>query len=110
MLEENKKKLLEQLEALKIFPNNKLVKELRKQILAKLGKLEEKLPIVIVKDVQEEANRSRSSKLGKYHRYLRMIRDNFPNLKYNEIRKQFSHRKHGFEVDIPDVVWQNPSP
>jgi len=107
MTPEEKRKLLEQLKALKIFPNNKLVKELRKQIQVKLERTKKKIPFVPPK---ETANFSRSSKLKKYHRYLRMIRDSFPNLKYNEIRKQFSERKKGQETDIPDVIWQNPSP
>ena len=108
MTPEDKKKLLEQLEALKIFPNNKLVKELRKQILAKLGRSEQKIPFV--PPPKESANIIRASKLKKYHRYLRLIRDNFPNLTYGKIRKEFSKRKQGFEAEIPDAVWQNPSP
>lgn len=105
MNQKEKEKLLEQLEALKIFPKNKLVKELRNQILAKLERSKEKIPIIMPRE-----NVTRSSKLKKYHRYLRMIRDNFPNLKYSEIRKQFSRRKKEGESDIPDVIWQNPSP
>jgi len=105
MNQKEKEKLFEQLEALKIFPKNKLVKELRKQILTKLEKSKEKIPIIMPKE-----NLTRSSKLKKYHRYLRMIRDNFPNLKYSDIRKQFSKRRKGQESDIPDVIWQNPSP
>jgi len=108
MTPKEKKKLLDQLEALKIFPKNKLVKELRKQILAKLGKSEEKLPFVF--PTQETANIKRSRGAKKYHRYIRLIRDNFPNLRYFEIRKQFSHKKQGKEASIPDAVWQNPSP
>lgn len=102
-----KKKLLDQLEALKIFPNNKLVKELRKRIQSKLNRLETTKP---VKVITQNPNISRSSRLKKYHRYLRMVRDNFPNLKYSDIRKQFSQRRKGLESDIPDVIWQNPSP
>ena len=37
---ETKSKLLEQLEALKIFPNNKHVKELRKEIKSKLKEIQ----------------------------------------------------------------------
>jgi hypothetical protein len=107
MTPEEKKKLLDQLEALKIFPNNKLVKELRKQILKKLQRTEQKLPLIISKDI---ANIKRSKSGKKHHRYIRLVRDNFPNLKYSEIRKQFSKRKQGKEVSIPDVIWQNPSP
>lgn len=109
MSEETRKKLLEQLDALKIFPNNKLVRELRKKIQSQLDRLERiEKPVTVVKTVS--SNISRSTKLKKYHRYLRMIRDNFPNLKYSDIRKQFSERRKGQESDIPDVIWQNPSP
>jgi hypothetical protein len=108
---QDKQKLLEQLEALKQFPKNKLVKELQKQIKSKLEKIEQKEKIVEVKEeTEDKTNLSRSSKLKKYHRYLRLIRDNFPDLSYSQIRKQFSQRKQGNDVSIPDVVWQNPSP
>ena len=108
MSSEDKNKLLDQLNALKIFPNNKLVKELRKQILTRLERSEQKIPFI--PPPKETANLVRSSKLKKYHRYLRLVRDNFPNLTYGKIRKEFSKRKQGFEAEIPDVVWQNPSP
>ena len=103
----DKKKLLEQLDALKVFPNNKLVKQLRKQIQDKLSSLE----VSKVKtEIPVNANLSRSKGLKQYHRYMRLIRNNFPNLKYSEIRKQFALRKQGQGSDIPDAVWQNPSP
>lgn len=97
----DRKKLLEQLDALKIFPNNKLVKELRQQIKKKLEKKQPKQTI---------PNQSRSIKLKKYHRYIKLVRNSFPELSHAEIRKQFSKRRHNKEVSIPDVVWQNPSP
>ena len=97
----NRKKLLEQLDALKIFPNTKLVKELREQIKKKLEKKQPK---------QSIPNQSRSIKLKKYHRYIKLVRNSFPELSHAEIRKQFSKRRRNKEVSIPDVVWQNPSP
>lgn len=104
-------KLREQLEALKLFPNNKLVRELRLQIKSKLERLERKEKTEkIQEDRKIKANLSRSNKLKKYHRYIKLIRNNFPELSHADIRKQFSLRKHGKEVLIPDVVWQNPSP
>jgi len=103
----NKQKLLEQLNALKLFPNNQLVKQLRKQIVSKLEKLDKKETQIIKPQVKPN---QRASKLRKYHRYLRMIRDNFPDLTYSQIRTQFSKRKQGSEVSIPDAIWQNPSP
>ena len=113
MSSEDKKKLFEQLDALKIFPKNKLVRELQRQIKKKLERLEKKeqiktIPSVI--NVIAKANLSKATKLRKYHHYIRLIRNNFPDLDYNTIRKQFSERKQGTQVSIPDVVWQNPSP
>lgn len=106
---EKKEKLLEQLEALKIFPKTKLVKDLQKQIKTKLEKLEKKEKQIPIKEAKQP-NQSRSAKLRKYHRYIRLIRDSFPNLTYSQIRSQFARRKKGYDVSIPDPVWQNPSP
>ena len=97
----DRKKLLEQLDALKIFPNTKLVKELRQQIKKKLEKKQPK---------QSIPSQSRSIKLKKYHRYIKLVRNSFPELSHAEIRKQFSKRRSGKDVRIPDVIWQNPSP
>jgi hypothetical protein len=103
---DQKKKLLEQLRALKVFPNNKLVRELRKQIVSKLEKLDRKEK----PKQKQDPNHTRSSKLRKYHHYLRLIRDNFPEYSYSQIRSQFSRRKKGQDVSIPDPIWKNPSP
>ena len=106
------RKLLEQLDALKIFPKNKHVLALQKQITNKITKLE-KIIIpskVTIKEKQKLVNESRSRKLKRYHKYIRLIRDNFPDLTIRQIRAQFSKRKKGSEVSIPDAVWQNPSP
>ena len=93
------------LDALKGFPDNKLVKELRKQIEAKIERLE-----ITSVPVSKNINLSRSSKLKRYHQYIRLIRDNFPDLTHAEIRKQFAKRRNQEDVSIPDAVWQNPSP
>lgn len=105
----DKQKLLEQLEALKIFPKNKLVKELQQQIKKKLERLESNKKQTVQKP-QKNPNQARSGKLRRYHNYIKQIRNNFPDLSYNQIRSQFAKRKQSQEVDIPDVVWQNPSP
>lgn len=104
---QSKQDLLDQLQALKIFPKTTLVKELRIQIKKKLEKLEQKQKPILK---QRQANQSRSGKLRRYHNYIRQIQNNFPNLKYNQIRSQLSQRRQGKQVSIPDVVWQNPSP
>ena len=105
MTKESKEKLLEHLDALKDFPNSKLVRALREQIKTKIEKLET-TPVPVSKNV----NLSRSSKLKRYHKYIRLIRDNFPDLTHAEIRKQFAKRRNQEDVSIPDAVWQNPSP
>ena len=105
MAKESKEKLLEHLDALKDFPNNKLVRALRQQIKTKIERLDV-TPITVSKDV----NLSRSNKLKKYHNYLRQIRNNFPDLTYNQIRQQFAKRRNQEDVSIPDAIWQNPSP
>lgn len=106
---ESKEKLLDQLKALKIFPNNKTVRQLRKQISDKLKKLE-KQPQKPKEKPKKDPNKARSGKLKRYHNYIRQIRNNFPNLSYNQIRSQLKKRKEGQDVSIPDVIWQNPSP
>ena len=58
----------------------------------------------------QSANIKRSSKLQRYWRYVKLIRDNFPDNTVKEIRKQLTVRQQGQETDIPDAVWQNPSP
>jgi len=105
MAKESKEKLLEHLDALKDFPNNKLVKQLREQIKTKIERLE-----VAPVQVSNNVNLSRSSKLKRYHQYIRLIQDNFPDLSHAEIRKQFAKRRNQEDVSIPDAVWQNPSP
>ena len=106
MAKESKEKLLEHLDALKDFPNNKLVRQLRQQIQRQLELLEATSTIVTQRDV----NVIRSGKLKRYHNYIRQIRNNFPNLTYNQIRQQFAKRRRQEDVSIPDAVWQNPSP
>lgn len=59
--------------------------------------------------IKESTNQKRSSKLSRYWRYVKLIRDNFPNLTTNEIRKQLKIRQKGQKTKIPDAVWQNPS-
>ncbi len=110
--EDLKQKFLAQLEALKIFPNNTQVRILRRRINKQLEQISKQTEIkeIIPVDKKQQANLRRSLKLKKHFRYLRLIRDNYPNLKFAEIRKQFSKRKRGEDVSIPDATWFNPSP
>lgn len=103
-------KIKEQLEALKSLPRVKEVIALRQRLLKELQKLSQSTIAPVEVEVKTFANKKRSSKLRKYHRYIRLIRNNFPNLSVSEIRRQFKERRQGNEADIPDVIWQNPSP
>ena len=113
MTPEDKKKLLDQLEALKIFPNNKLVKELRKQILVKLERLTKKKEPIISEIPKEEKKIQFKAKLSsrakKYWRFIKLAHDRVPNLKVSEIRRQFKKRREQGQSDIPDAIWQNLS-
>ena len=112
MVEFDPNKLDELLQVLKDLPRIKEIIALKKRLAKEKEKLIPKEPgVAVPKEVIEAiANVKRSSKLQKYWRYIKLIRDNFPDLKVNQIRKQFAQRREGFEVNIPDAVWQNPSP
>ena len=99
-------KLKERLDALKLFPNNKEDKILRNRIKKQLSNFQKKQP----KKKKEKSNLTRSGKLRRYHNYIRQIRNNFPNLEYNQIRTELTKRRQGKPSKIPDAVWQNPSP
>ena len=101
-------KLGEILNSLKKIPNIKEVRELRKRLQKEQKRITKPVvPKIIIPKV--DSNVKRSTKLQRYWRYVKLIRDNFPNLKTNEIRSQLKQRQQGNEVDIPDAVWQNPS-
>ena len=113
MVSFDKDKLSEQLKALKELPPIKEVRELRKRLERELAKLTPKEAVEARpsdQGIKISANIKRSSKLSRYWRYIKLVRDNFPNLKTIEIRHQLKKRQEGQEVDIPDAIWQNPSP
>jgi len=120
-----RERILALLEALKKFPNTRTVRQLRRELKEKLEKIELKIEELEEqadqedeepvdedsdKEVEDEADKKRSTGMKKYHRYIRLINDNYPEYSYSLIRSMLSRRKRGEEVDIPDVVWQNPSP
>ena len=106
-IEERRNKLLKRLDALKLFPNNNEVRILRSRTQKTLERLEKRTEIKLK---PKTISNKRSASLKKHHRYIRLIRDNFPDLKYSDIRRQFAKRKRGEEVSIPDATWENPSP
>ena len=95
--------LLKSLKGLRI----KEAVSLRKRLEKEKVKL---VPEVVKVERIQSANVKRSSKLQRYWRYVKLIRDNFPDFSVKEIRKQLTVRQQGQETDIPDAVWQNPSP
>lgn len=111
MVSFNLDKLKEQLENLKQLPNIKEVVALRKRLSKELEKAIPKIKKEVVAPITTVSRGQKiSSGLKKHFRYLRLIRDNFPDLTFAQIRKEFSRRRKGIETDIPDAVWQNPSP
>ena len=99
--------LLDQLKGLRIKEAVYLRQRLEKE---KQKLVPQEVKIEIPKEqVKESANQKRSSKLSRYWRYVKLIRDNYPHLKTSEIRKQLKLRQQGKKTEIPDAVWQNPS-
>jgi hypothetical protein len=112
MVSFDKDKLSAQIDALKKLPQIKEVRALKQRLEKELEKLisrqVETKPAI--PEIKISTNVRRSNKLSRYWRYVKLIRDNFPNLKTNEIRNQLKKRQQGQEVRIPDAIWQNPSP
>jgi predicted nuclease with TOPRIM domain len=118
-----RQRILAQLYALRIFPDTPTVQKLRRELEEKLDELEDEIEELEREEEEqdgeepeedevegEDADEARSEGMKKYHRYIRLIHDNFPDIPYQRIRKEFSKRKRGRKSSIPDVVWQNPSP
>ena len=104
-------KLKEHLENLKLLPNIKEVIALRKRLTKELEKTLPKIKKEVVAPTPTVLRGQKiSSGLKKHFRYLRLIRNNFPDLTFAQLRKEFSRRRKGIETNIPDAVWQNPSP
>lgn len=111
----DEKKITDLLKALDIFPNTKTVRQLRselksaREIIQKRKRREVRRQVAKEREI-ERSKISRSNKLKKHHHYIRLIKDNVPDVPYNDIRRMLKARKEGKEVSIPDVIWQNPSP
>jgi len=99
--------ILDQLKGIRIKEAVNLRQRLEKE-KEKLIPQEQEIKIP-KEQIQISANQKRSSKLSRYWRYVKLIRDNFPDLQTNEIRKQLKLRQQGQKTKIPDAIWQNPS-
>ncbi len=105
-------KVLESLESLKNLPNVKEVVALRKRLEKQLGIFEkqQKSKVDIIEFTGLTRGQKISRTLKKRFRYLRLIRNQFPEISWLDLRREFSRREKGLDSEIPDVVWQNPSP
>ena len=101
-------KLAEILQTLRELPKIKEVKELQKRLQKELKTKTKKLKILKQKR-KTLTNQNRSAKQKRYWRYVKLIRDNFPNVTTTEIRSQLKERRQGKTVQINDAIWQNPS-
>jgi len=97
-------KILDELSGLRIKEAVSLRKRLQKEKKRLIPK-----DVFVKSSNTESVNLKRSSKLKRYWRYIKLIRDNFPNYSTNQIRNQLKKRKSEGNSDIPDAVWQNPS-
>lgn len=105
----DKNKLTEILKTLGELPKIKEVKELQKRLQQELQKTQRKKPRASKDATKILANQKRSAKQKRYWRYVKLIRDNFPNVTTNQIRSQLKQRRQGNKVPISDAIWQNPS-
>lgn len=104
----DKDEIIKQLENLKNLPKFKEVKALRHRLEKDLQRFEGIEPIV--KEISKPRNEKISQSLKHHFRYLRLIRNNFPDIKWKDLRKEYSKKRKGEESNIPDFVWENPSP
>jgi len=109
MIQFDKDKLAELLRTLGDLPKIKEVTALQKRLQKEL-KTKPKKPRLSKETIKIIGNEKRSVKQKRYWRYVKLIRDNFPDLPTNEIRAQLKERRQGNKVQIQDAIWQNPSP
>lgn len=100
--------ILDQLKGLKIKEAVSLRKRLVKEKESLQVKEEPEIEISEFPKITRAQKISRT--LKKRFRYLRLIRDQFPEMSIRELNKQLTRRQKGLDTDIPDVAWQNPSP
>lgn len=106
-------KLNELLDELKGLPRLKEITALRKRLRKEKAKLEEPIKAVAEptkKEIIAQANARRSSKLSRHWRFVKLVRNFFPEKSVLEIRREIKKRIKGEPSSIPDAVFQNPSP
>ncbi|MCH8915089.1 MAG: hypothetical protein IIA82_04515 [Thaumarchaeota archaeon] len=102
--------LLDELKGLKIKEAVSLRKRLNKE-KEKIAVPEPK-PESVASDLFD-ANRRRSNFMKGVWRYVKLVRDTYPELREQftsrQMFSQFFARRRGEDVEINDVFWQNPS-
>jgi len=102
--------LLDNLKGLKI----KEAISLRKRLTREKQKIAvpEPKPAFVAVDIFD-ANKRRSNFMKGVWRYVKLLRDTYPELREQftarQMFSQFFARRRGEDVDINDVFWQNPS-
>lgn len=101
--------LLDQLKGLRI----KEVISLRKRLTKEKEKLVVPEPKPEFTSNVFDANKKRSSFMKGVWRYIKLLRDTYPELRDKftprQMFSQYFARRRGKDVDINDVFWQNPS-
>jgi hypothetical protein len=100
--------ILDQLKGLKIKEAVSLRKRLTKEKQTLQVKEESKIKVTEFPKITRGQKISRT--LKKRFRYLRLIRNQVPEMSWLELRREFSRREKGLDSKIKDVIWQNPSP
>jgi len=117
LVEFDKDKLDELLKLLGSVPKIKEVKQLSKRLQKEIRKIKTKsitTPKVSVEQRRIEANQKRSTFMKGVWDYVKLIFDNYPQLRekftIRDLFSQYFARRRGEDVSISDVFWQNPSP
>ena len=114
-LSNNKSKILELIDNLKNFPNTSTVKRLRRELQSQLKSAEITTTKKIKKAAKKakialEANVTRASKGRKYHNYIKLLQERFPQFTYKDVKTMFKDRTAGKEVSVPDDFFDAQSP
>lgn len=114
------KNIKKELKALDQFRPTKQLEKFRRRLAGEYSFVKRQIELIeraekesirTKKERLEKANRNRSEKNKRTWRYVKSIQQNYaPDKSLKEIRSLLKKRKKGMEVDIPDVVWRNPSP
>ena len=110
-------RLDELLDLLGKVPKIKEVTELSKRLLQEKEKIEFKpieIPKLTKEQIRIDANQKRSSFMKGAWDFVKLIYDNYPQLReqftIKDLFSQYFARRRGEDVTISDVFWQNPSP